>query len=232
MDTAPITDPVQSAASAAQAAAAASSSKPQTLGKDQFLQLLIAQLENQDPMSPTDDKEFVAQMATFSSLEQLIDVNSNLQGLAAGQGNLINAQALGLIGKQALVTGGDQVRLKAGKPDTLVYALPEPAREATLTVYAADGTPVKVFTFFLSRAIITNIQLLHEFQRCPVNVFHRHTHHATKIDGTFAQPAGTAVHRLLHHACPRTERPGGALVGGPKNRHHGQSQRGRQVHRT
>ncbi|MBZ5637250.1 MAG: hypothetical protein LAO51_00685 [Acidobacteriia bacterium] len=145
MDTAPITDPVQSAASAAQAAAAASSSKPQTLGKDQFLQLLIAQLENQDPMSPTDDKEFVAQMATFSSLEQLIDVNSNLQGLAAGQGNLINAQALGLIGKQALVTGGDQVRLKAGKPDTLVYALPEPAREATLTVYAADGTPVKVF---------------------------------------------------------------------------------------
>ncbi len=145
MDTATVTDPVLSATSAAAAAQAASTTRTNTLGKDQFLQLLVAQLENQDPLNPTDDKEFVAQMATFSSLEQLIDVNGNLQSLALGQANLINAQALGLIGKEALVEGGDSVRISQGKPDTIVYSLPSAAGEATLTVYAADGTPVRVF---------------------------------------------------------------------------------------
>ena len=145
MDTAPVTDPVLSAASAAAASQAASTPKANSLGKDQFLQLLVAQLENQDPLAPTDDKEFVAQMATFSSLEQLIDVNGNLQSLALGQANLINSQALGLIGKEALVEGGDSVRILQGKPDTLVYSLPGAASEATLTVYSADGAPVRVF---------------------------------------------------------------------------------------
>jgi flagellar basal-body rod modification protein FlgD len=145
MSTTAVIDPVLSAASAAQAAEAARNAKPTTLGKDEFLKLLIAQLQNQDPLSPTDDKEFVAQMATFSSLEQLIDANSNLQGLALGQANLINAQALGLIGKEALVSGGDSVRISQGRPDQIVYSLPAVAGEATLTIYSKDGTPVRVF---------------------------------------------------------------------------------------
>jgi len=144
METAPVTDPVASAANAAQAAEAARNATPRTLGKDEFLKLLVTQLQNQDPLAPADDKEFVAQMATFSSLEQLMDVNGNLQGLAMGQANLINAQALGLIGKEALVQGGDSIRIHQGKPDTIVYSLPGAANEATLTVYKADGTPVRV----------------------------------------------------------------------------------------
>lgn len=145
MSTTTAIDPVLSAATAATAAEAARNAKPRTLGKDDFLKLLITQLQNQDPLAPADDKEFVAQMATFSSLEQLIDANSNLQGLAFGQANLINAQALGLIGKEALVSGGDSVRIVSGRPDQLVYSLPSAASEATLTIYSADGAPVRVF---------------------------------------------------------------------------------------
>jgi flagellar basal-body rod modification protein FlgD len=52
------------------------------IGKDQFLELLVAQLQNQDPMNPVDNQQFVAQLATFSSLEQLISINQGVSSLA------------------------------------------------------------------------------------------------------------------------------------------------------
>jgi flagellar basal-body rod modification protein FlgD len=61
------------------------------IGKDQFLELLVAQLQNQDPMKPMDNQQFIAQLATFSSLEQLISINqgvSELAGLTAENTNV------------------------------------------------------------------------------------------------------------------------------------------------
>ncbi len=54
------------------------------IGKTEFLQLLVAQLKNQDPMNPVDNQEFIAQLATFSSLEQLISINNGVTKLAGG----------------------------------------------------------------------------------------------------------------------------------------------------
>ena len=51
----------------------------QSLGKEDFLRLLITQLEYQDPLSPLQNEEFVAELAQFSSLEQMQNVNKNLQ---------------------------------------------------------------------------------------------------------------------------------------------------------
>lgn len=60
---------------------ATTSAATKELGKDQFLKILITQLQNQDPMQPMEDKEFIAQMAQFSSVEQLVNISSQLKTL-------------------------------------------------------------------------------------------------------------------------------------------------------
>lgn len=80
----------------------------QQLGKDSFMALLVAQLQNQDPLEPTANDQFVAQLAQFSSLEQMQGVNENLVALALlQQGNALIGQltsASSLIGQQVNYT--------------------------------------------------------------------------------------------------------------------------------
>ncbi len=59
----------------------------ESIGKSDFLTLLVAQLQHQDPLNPLRNEEFVAQLATFSSLEQLISINEAVTKLADGGGN-------------------------------------------------------------------------------------------------------------------------------------------------
>lgn len=74
---------------------------PNALGKDQFLKLLITQLRYQDPINPIDDKEFIAQLAQFSSLEQMQNLNSNLGEMMFAQQKLTAlGQATQMIGKE------------------------------------------------------------------------------------------------------------------------------------
>ncbi len=54
---------------------------PKNLGKDQFLQLLVTQLKNQNPLDPMKDTEFIAQLAQFSSLEQLVSIREGVTKL-------------------------------------------------------------------------------------------------------------------------------------------------------
>ena len=76
----------------------------QSLGKDDFLKLLITQLSNQDPTDPMDNTEFIAQMAEFSSLEQITNLNSNFEKM----NSMLNAsQALNTIGKTVSLDIGD-----------------------------------------------------------------------------------------------------------------------------
>jgi len=101
---------IGSVAGATAAEAAAGNSRPGgTMGKDEFLQLLVAQLKNQDPMNPMNSEEFAAQLAQFSSLEQLIEINDTLagqEGMNTAVVEIMNASsALGVIGKEVLAAG-------------------------------------------------------------------------------------------------------------------------------
>ena len=66
-----------------------------TLGKDEFLKILIAQLQNQDPMQPMQDRDFIAQMAQFSSVEQLMNIQKQLGSMQQALG-----MSSSLIGKE------------------------------------------------------------------------------------------------------------------------------------
>ncbi|OLS37478.1 flagellar hook assembly protein FlgD [Alkalihalophilus pseudofirmus] len=70
------------------------------LGKDDFLKLLITQLQNQDPTNPMDDREFIAQMAQFSSLEQMTNINNTIQKFVDVQTSQSLVQFSELIGKE------------------------------------------------------------------------------------------------------------------------------------
>ncbi|EQB36413.1 MULTISPECIES: flagellar hook assembly protein FlgD [Virgibacillus] len=55
------------------------------LGKDEFLKILMTQLQNQDPTNPMDDREFISQMAQFSSLEQMMNMTNSIDTLVQSQ---------------------------------------------------------------------------------------------------------------------------------------------------
>jgi flagellar basal-body rod modification protein FlgD len=67
---------------------AASSTRADSMGSDAFLKLLVVQLQNQDPTSPQSNTEFIAQLATFSSLEQLTSINKAVTSMAQFLGDV------------------------------------------------------------------------------------------------------------------------------------------------
>lgn len=70
------------------------------LGKDEFLKILMTQIQNQDPLSPMDDREFISQMTTFSSLEQMMSMNDSISQLVNNQMMSPVIQYSHLIGKE------------------------------------------------------------------------------------------------------------------------------------
>ncbi|MCF6186086.1 MAG: flagellar hook assembly protein FlgD [Desulfobulbaceae bacterium] len=85
--------------------ARATEDKGQTLGQDEFLTLLVAQMQNQDPLNPTDSTEWTSQLAQYSQLEQSMNLNTTMDKLVEGQKSSERLSALSLIGKQAVVEG-------------------------------------------------------------------------------------------------------------------------------
>jgi flagellar basal-body rod modification protein FlgD len=76
----------------------------QELGKDDFLKLLLAQLANQDPTSPMENTEFIAQMAQFSSLEQMTNMSTGFTKMAS---MLSSSEAVSSIGRSVEIDLGD-----------------------------------------------------------------------------------------------------------------------------
>jgi flagellar basal-body rod modification protein FlgD len=131
---------IQSAGTAAQDAAKTKSKD--TLGKDEFLKLLTAQLQQQDPTQPMDNTEFVAQLAQFSSLEQMSNVNDTLTKMLTAQTTSLQTGSAELVGKTAMLSG-DEITLEPGDTSAKIgINLDKAAAGATVDILAADGTTV------------------------------------------------------------------------------------------
>lgn len=110
------------------------------MGKEDFLTLLVAQLKNQDPLNPDDPTEFTAQLAQFSSLEQLYNLNDSMQALATAQGSSEKLAALSLIGQN--VTYNSSAFTFDGKPVEVGYQLDGTAAGVTLSIQNEKGQTV------------------------------------------------------------------------------------------
>lgn len=116
------------------------------LGKDQFLKLLIAQLQNQDPMNPMQGDQMASELAQFSSLEQLQEINTTLTGQQSAAGSLLGAvqagAAISTIG-HTVVAAGNQVQVGGTNGQTTVTAsLSSAAASGTLHIYNSAGVEV------------------------------------------------------------------------------------------
>ncbi|HET7322335.1 MAG TPA: flagellar hook capping FlgD N-terminal domain-containing protein, partial [Longimicrobiaceae bacterium] len=111
------------------ATAAAAASKPITsapggaMGKDQFIQLLVAQMSHQDPLNPMDGQQLASQLAQFSSVEQLMQINESLTAQNSAQAAIVSAlnsnSAIGAFGKTVTALGNALV-VSEGQPESSV----------------------------------------------------------------------------------------------------------------
>ncbi len=121
----------------------AGSSSGEVIGKVQFLNLLVAQLTHQDPMNPMEGTEFTAQLAQFTSLEQLMRINENLGTLSNLDSSLIRAQAVGMIGKQILAEG-NTIAMVNGISSNVIFSLDKATDSASVSVFNESGDLVSV----------------------------------------------------------------------------------------
>jgi flagellar basal-body rod modification protein FlgD len=127
----------------------ASTSAKGVLGKDDFLKLLVSQLQNQDPMNPTDGTAFAAQLAQFSSVEQLSNINTTLQAsidsTALMNQSISNALATNVIGKEVRASGTSFNYTGSGDMK-LGYSLPSAAVSADVKIVDQSGKVVRTIS--------------------------------------------------------------------------------------
>ena len=116
-------------------------SAQRALGKEDFLRLLVAQLSAQDPLNPMEATEFTAQLAQFSSLEQMTNINSTLEELVAAQQAMGNSSLISIIGKLVDVPGNSFEHTQ-GEATNLTYTLGSEADTTKIEIYNSTGALV------------------------------------------------------------------------------------------
>lgn len=122
------------------------STNKSVLGKDDFLKLMIAQLKNQDPLNPMDGTEYASQLAQFSSLEQITNLNEYLKKSVDANYMLTqsinNTMLATLIGKEVKISG-NELKVDGQESINLGYDLPDGIKSVKINIYNEYGTLIK-----------------------------------------------------------------------------------------
>ncbi len=139
-------DNISSTASSTQTAA--NTSTPNIMGKDDFMKLMITQLKNQDPLNPMDGSQYAAQLAQFSSLEQLTNLNDSVnKSIDANYfltQSINNTLTTTLIGKDVKLLG-NKIPYSDQQNITIGYNLPSDAASVKVNIYDKSGALVKSY---------------------------------------------------------------------------------------
>ncbi|MFM8315137.1 MAG: flagellar hook assembly protein FlgD [Deltaproteobacteria bacterium] len=112
------------------------------MGKEDFMKLLMTQLQNQDPLKPMEHQEFAAQLAQFGSLEQLTNIQKGIEGLHSGIGEGSKLSALSLIGKK-VQAAGNSLDLVEGQEIAMKYTSKEGVMPLRAAIYTEGGKLVR-----------------------------------------------------------------------------------------
>ncbi|MFJ2489298.1 flagellar hook assembly protein FlgD [Pseudomonas sp. NPDC087639] len=132
------------------AAATNSATGKQALGKDAFLQLLVTQLKNQNPLDPQDNSEFVAQLAQFSSLEGITTLNDTVTGIAGNYNSSQALQASSLVGR-SVIAQTDKAVVDTSKSLNGTVVVPA-SGAVSLSIKDADGKVVRTIDMGTQKA--------------------------------------------------------------------------------
>jgi flagellar basal-body rod modification protein FlgD len=116
--------------------------KDMGLTSTDFLNMFVAQLQNQDPTAPQDPTQMLTQLAQMTQVEQAYDTNTNLQSLLTAQNTTSGLNAVSLVGT-TVTANGNSVAFDGSSPASLKYNLAGASSSSTVTISDATGNAVK-----------------------------------------------------------------------------------------
>ncbi len=108
------------------------------IDKNEFMLLLVTQLQNQDPLNPMENAEFISQTAQFASLGELQNLNTSVETLHSYQAALFNENVVSFIGKDVKAMD-NEINMNDGLPDELNFELEKDAVEIAVSIYDSSG---------------------------------------------------------------------------------------------
>jgi flagellar basal-body rod modification protein FlgD len=121
------------------------------LDKDAFMKLMLTQMKHQDPTNPMQAHEMAAQLAAFTSVEQMQNMNSTLEGMKKAQAPMQQFEALNLIGKSVAGDSAQLTRVKGDTAHTFQYRLQKEAEDVSVKVKNSQGEVVRSYTLKLQK---------------------------------------------------------------------------------
>lgn len=141
----------------ASATSAANAPSGAQAAQNQFMKLLVTQLQNQDPLNPMDNSQMTSQIAQINTVSGIAQLNTTLQALSASMTPNQTVQAAAMIGHGAMVPGSG-INLVSGSPGMGGFSLPSASDATTVSIYDSKGALVNTLSLGPQSAGITDWQ--------------------------------------------------------------------------